>query len=75
MNSFQKSCNNAFYYSFDKVYGNEGDSLFYDLGLGKETRFYYPWNPKDSPSICKEANEDLSKYQLHLNILLDVFVC
>ena len=30
-----------------------------DLGLGKETRFKYPWNPSSSPEICKLAQNQL----------------
>ena len=26
-----------------------------DIGLGKETKFKYPWNPQNSPSMCEEA--------------------
>ena len=32
-------------------------ALIRDLGLGKETNFKYPWNPKTSPIICKQAQQ------------------
>ena len=33
--------------------------IFADLGIGKETSFYYPWHPGGSPNICLLANVDL----------------
>ena len=42
----------------DKTYG-----ILEDLGLGKETKFEYPWHPGGSPSICYDAKEGLGKYK------------
>ena len=56
---------NAYNSRFEHVDSSkiDGRKVFYDLGIGKETEFYYPWNPSDSPNICERANEGLGKYQ------------
>ena len=47
------------------MYNNEIKDELADLGLGKLTRFYYPWNPKGSPDMCQLANDDVNGLGKH----------
>ena len=36
-------------------YINKPDLRLSDLGIGKFIPIQYPWNPKNSPNLCKDA--------------------
>ena len=38
-------------------YVNKPDYRLSDLGIGKFIPIQYPWNPQNSPNLCKEAGK------------------
>ena len=42
-------------------YVNRPEYRLSDLGIGKFTPLQYPWNPKNSPNICRQAGKAVNE--------------
>ena len=47
---------------------SKAGNIFDDLGIDKEKRFSYPWNPTKSPIFCEDAKEfETTEFEYYKN--------